>query len=345
MPRQTLSSPIGKYKSIDDVLGPRETRFFGDGFRRVRHEIRDIAVSPGPDGRASLAARARIIHPDVWSRKGSMDQRPHLSTIDVLVIAAQLSEVLLARELRLSPAQRRIAILRAVRIKAGRSPVEQEMGDLALTARFLEDQDDPRSARKSMTICTVGNLRAECEVIHPAGEGGSPGHDEVAAAYAGDLQPGVYSGGFRKRRQLLEDIEADFSENRARARLRTTFLEGTPARREGLDASLYFAASAVDCFAATLQLGQLLLYQLDGVPRELSNTLWMRDTAVELDPSRGRLAAESPVTASLERLRLLENSKGETWRTSDIVGELHGTKVRCSVAHRIPKNIQKGIDA
>lgn len=202
----------------------------------------------------------------------------------------------------------------------------------------MEAAEDPRPTGRTQTVCTVGSLRAECEILHPVATSGPRGHDEAAPWPASGSRRSLYAGGFRQRRQLLEDVEADFSENRARARLRTTFIEEISEVREGLDATLYFAASPVDCFAAALQLGQLLLYQLDDVPRAQSHTLWMRETSAELDPGRGPLPATADVTVSLQRLQLLENSKGEVWRTADIVGELHGARVRCSVAHRIPGN-------
>ncbi|MFD1277926.1 AvrD family protein [Streptomyces kaempferi] len=32
----------------------------------------------------------------------------------------------------------------------------------------------------------------------------------------------------------------------------------------------------------------------------------------------------------------MTNSRGEVWRSADIVGEFHGIGLRCSVAHRLP---------
>lgn len=340
MNQRTPAPTVARYASIDDVLGSRETRFFGDGFRRTQHHLRDTSIFSGEAGATRLTSRAGVTYPENWSRKGQMDQRPHLSTIDVLVIAAQLSELLVAHELRLNRSQRRAAALRTVRIKAGRTPVEEELADFAATARVLRTVDDTGGTARTGTSCTVGNLRAECEILHPAESRSRDEADAFAWGEPDDPQRSLYAGAFRRRRQFLEDIEADFGASRARARLRTVFGEQTEGAPQGLDATLYFAASPVDCFAAALQLGQFLLYQLDGIPRAQSQTLWMRGTTLELDPHRDALPAAASTVTSLEHSQLLKNAQGEVWRTADIVGELHGTRVRCSVAHRIPENLQ-----
>ncbi len=326
-----------RYESIDEVLGAREHRFFGDGFRRADHRLSDLSMTFAEDGSCHLAARASVTYPADWSRKGTVDQRPHLSTVDVLIIGVRLSEILLTG-IRLNADQRGLAVLRSVRIKAGRKPVEDDLADFASTARIPPQAPPDVSGRVVSTIgCTVGTLRILCEVTHPASRAGPP--DGAARRAPGEPSPipGTQQFGryYKGRRHLLEDIEADLDRQSARATVRTLRDTGVSPPRGTLDGCLYTAASPVDCFVVGLQLGQLLLYQLDEITRADSNTLWMRDTALEMNPRRPALPAAAPALARLDQPRLLKNGKGETWRTAHIFGEFHGISLRCSVAHRL----------
>jgi hypothetical protein len=90
----------------------------------------------------------------------------------------------------------------------------------------------------------------------------------------------------------------------------------------------------IDCFVTALQLGQVLLYELDGVSRAESSTLWMRKTVLELVTAKP-VTGPIPAHVVLEDSTLL-NSRTGIWRSADIVTEFHGIRLRCSVAHQIP---------
>lgn len=111
MPSSTITS-TSPLASIDEELGPRETRFFGEGFKRVAHALRKIAVDPGC-GR--IEAEAGLHLPADWSRKGTRAQPPHLSTIDVMLFSAQLAGLYLAHT-RVLGAQDPFAVRRFQRV-------------------------------------------------------------------------------------------------------------------------------------------------------------------------------------------------------------------------------------
>ncbi|CNJ84205.1 Pseudomonas avirulence D protein (AvrD) [Yersinia aldovae] len=87
-------------------------------------------------------------------------------------------------------------------------------------------------------------------------------------------------------------------------------------------------------FVASLQLGQVLLYQLDNIPRSESNTLWMRKTIIEANSSLSDFNISQPVYTALEKCRELTYNN-ETWRCADICSVLGNTKITCSVTHKI----------
>lgn len=102
-----------------------------------------------------------------------------------------------------------------------------------------------------------------------------------------------------------------------------------------IDAAPAGMASMLDSFVASLQLGQILLYEADGLTRAESETLWMRTTTVTAVEPHLRATGTFPVTASLiDSTRIV--ARGEPWRTATILGEGGGIRTRCAVAHRLP---------
>ncbi|WP_079165739.1 AvrD family protein [Streptomyces sp. NRRL S-31] len=339
MPVSGPISPKLFHRSVDDILGPRERRFFGEGFKRAEHRVRHVSVARGSDQTAHADARFSVHYPEDWSRKGDADQRPHLSTVDVLVIGAQLGEVHLAHVLGLSSDQRARAVLQRVRIKAGTSPVEEDLADFAATAQLVATVPSCQAAGLfvSTVECVVGTLRMRCEIRHEAGvPDPAPGSYDSLRGLLGDPRLRLFGEGFTTRSQFVENVGIDPQAREASATVRVLTDEDAPSPVAGLEGAHHDRASAIDAFVIGLQLGQVLLYALDDVSRARSNTLWMRETLLELDPLRLPLPATATATTRLDRCKRLETSKGEVWRSADIVGEFLGVRLCCSVAHRLP---------
>jgi hypothetical protein len=92
-----------RYPTIDDALGPAATRFFGDGHRKVDHRLRGLTVETTSEGLPRIRGKADIAYPSDWSTKSeSTELRPHVSSIDAVVLAAQLAERGLAHTLGLN---------------------------------------------------------------------------------------------------------------------------------------------------------------------------------------------------------------------------------------------------
>jgi len=104
--------------------------------------------------------------------------------------------------------------------------------------------------------------------------------------------------------------------------------------RNGLEGLHQPAPTFVDCFVTSLQLGQVLLYELDETSRSSSNTLWMRTT--ELAAGIPHPAPDLSLRTSLAGASIVEMG-GAAWRTADVLGELGGLRLRCAVAHALPR--------
>ncbi|TGJ95717.1 hypothetical protein DLJ96_14535 [Actinotalea fermentans ATCC 43279 = JCM 9966 = DSM 3133] len=323
------STALPTLPTIDDLLGPSASRFFGSGYRGTDPRLRSVAVRH--DGAASrLDARGSISVAERWSTKGDVDQLPHLSTTDVLVLGVQAAEILLAATF--SPAFLVDVVLRRVVVVAGKDPVEGAHQDFAVSARL----DDACRDRDVTVHAFVGTMTVEVTVHRPLAVAGrvdltvaSP--DELLGA----APRRVHGSGYAGRSVDVRDV-ATVGHDEAHAQLVAATLPGTADQDLGIGATARPSLSFVEAFVATLQLAQVLLYELDHVPRAESSTLWMRRTVVESDGTALWLDTTHPIEVALVRPRLVV-LRGETWRCTEaraVVG--HGTSVRCDVAHRIP---------
>lgn len=328
-PENGTSTALPALPAIDDLLGPSASRFFGSGYRGTDPRLRSVVVRH--DGAASrLEARGSISVVERWSTKGDVDQLPHLSTTDVLVLAVQAAEILLAATF--SPAFLVDVVLRRVVVVAGKEPVEGAHQDFAVSARL----DDACRDRDVSVHAFVGTMTVEVTVHRPLAVAGrvdltvaSP--DELL----GDTARRVHGAGYASRSVDVREV-ATVGHDEAHARLVATTLPGAVGQDLGIGATARPSLSFVEAFVATLQLAQVLLYELDHVPRADSSTLWMRRTVVESDGAALWLDATHPIDVTLVQPRLVV-LRGETWRCAQVravVGS--STTVHCDVAHRIP---------
>ncbi|GAA1082050.1 AvrD family protein [Kitasatospora arboriphila] len=340
--------------SIDDYLGPGETRFFSRGYQRAGYRVHGLHVTPaGPAGSASATSTASGAEPGVrgtldlrypadWSRKkDGTDLRPHLSTVDALVLGVQLAELHLAHAYGLGEAERRTVRLAKVVLRAGTAPQEDLTG-VPLSARLRSTE--PAGARyRSVHECAVGNLRVRVETEHPiverAAEEARFGSLDAALG-RGEYR--FYGAGFKYRHHEITDVAVDNREHGATALVRFTRRAGAPAPVDGIAAGDRPTVSLIDCFVVNLQLAQVLMYELDGLSRADSNTLWMMQTvltAPEEEPAV-ELVEGRPFTtrAALTGRRLLP-LRGGTWRNVELSGGLAGIGMRCSFAHELPAHI------
>ncbi|MFE6520675.1 AvrD family protein [Streptomyces sp. NPDC057794] len=309
----TTAAPLDTLGTVDDFLGARQERFFGEGFKRVHHSLTDLTVDDrGITGTAGLEI------PGAWSRKGDSTQRPHLSTIDVMLYGARLAGLHAAHTRGLGP--HTPFTVRSLTIKAGNKPQEEDLDTFAVSGRLLDTTGDGTTTME----CRVGLLTVRVETTagtgspQPAPTRAGTVHYADADALPGPWNDAPFGTPHRDRRQLLTSVDVLPDASLARADL-TLDPDGP--------------ATMVDLFVAALQLGQVLLYSLDGVARADSNTLWMRRTAIRPAPEAG--AAGNRFEVRLREPRLLRGAQG-TWRSAEIAADHAGLRLSCSVAHLLP---------
>lgn len=318
---------------IDATLGPPSERYFGEGYRRVERRLEDIEPVDGADGRVErLDAAASVSYPVDWSSKRGSNLRPHLSTVDALLLSVDMAHAYL---LACGLAEDAVPALwlHSARMRSGTAPLEE-------LARF------PVSARPDPTVtgsilgsrlvgftCTVGKIVTRLQVAVPLG-----GVDlDLHAPRLRHPVP-LPATRFRDRAHDIRGVSVEQGALAVRA-----FVEirnESSAAEVGREFGDHYQPSLepVDALTILAQLAQVLIYEQDRMRRSGSNTLWMRTFAVT-----ARCPVQPYPPGFLTRVemygtRLLEHGGGR-WRVADLGGDLLGMHAEASVAHVLPADL------
>lgn len=305
------------FSHIENHLGPAADRFFGAGFKRVEYGTRHLSLSDH-----AVVSSVSLSYPAGWSKKiGSGELVPHLSTIDALAIAVNLcQDVLLEKSANVDGFW-----IKRISIKAGKKP-EEDLRDIKAQMQEGKTRVDEQGNTLFIFNGHVGGMSLQVEIIKPANHDAGLEHEHSCSSY--------YAAGFRKRKQLIDDIVFD-SPLKAISKL-VVVDEEPNMLRAGIEADYPDAVTPIDAFVSHLQIAQVLLYKLDGLKRGESNTLWMRATHITAQDPAKRSATARVLMTELKDANII-SVKGENWRVADIVGQLCGLTVSCSVAHLLPR--------
>lgn len=333
------------FPSIDHCLGPGERRFFGSGYRESRYSVRGATFEPTTRGHV-LRARAGVRHLGGFRAKAAGDRRPHLTTLDCLLLTVRAAETCVARQHGLDQRGRSRSWTRRFDVRAGATPIEDGLTDLPLEAGVEHLTLPPRAGAPAVSrvVCRLANMRVRVEVVHeldPRTSG--PDRTPVFGPVDDDLldgrHPGAFGHGFQLHRQSIDDLTVDLSTLSAAASVVLTEVAprrsaavlsipaqsvpaqsvpalAVPAPREPDRSELavrdaparVHPTSMLDGFLVALQLGQALLYEYDGIARTDSDDLWMRSATITgARPARpGRARGTGPAGPLSTTAQLLE---------------------------------------
>ena len=288
------------YNSIDDFLGQRQGRYFGDGYLKSSHFIRNFELSGGLHTlRFSCTGVANL--PETWSTKGEVQQKPHLSTIDVIEFALECLRLFRIGARR--GHELTTDLLSSISIVAGKRPVDNDLSAVPITGEVLLDD----------TACEIMVLQiANMEVTLRL----RPDADRHARPLA-----------YRRHPVELGKVMLNSGQMQASA------MAYSSPEQTGV-----WSLSA--SFACALQLGQLLLYKLDNIDRAKSNTLWMKKTAIgfsDLMPYGGNV---QPIHAHLEDVLKYSKADGD-WRRANVCAAFCNVQIICRVTHRLPDQVAR----
>lgn len=289
---------LGYYNSIDDFLGVRQGRYFGDGYLKSSQIIRDFEMSGGLSA-MQISCVGVVNLPDMWSTKGESQQKPHLSTIDVIEFALEC-----LRQFRIGTRRGHelsTDLLSSISIVAGKSPVEDSMDSVRISGRVLLDDD-----AIEVMVLQVANM-------------------EVTLRMRPETNRYARGMGFSRQPVELGKVLLNAEEMQASAMAYSSPGEDVAGGAWSLSAS----------FACALQLGQLLLYKLDKIDRAESNTLWMKRTFISFSDLMPCVGNVQPIHAHLDDVLKYTKPDGE-WRRANVCAALCNVQITCRVTHRLP---------
>jgi hypothetical protein len=317
-----------RFGSIDECLGPAERRFFGSGYRRVSRRIHDISVHDGAQARATLD------YPEDWSRKDEdTELRPHLSSVDAMVLGLALGEAYLIHAHGLDGRQRRRMWPRRVELKAGTAPQEELTGFGIEVARTAAVGAGTVCANVSALRARLGAMKVSCDIEHDgAAEEQAPGFYAAAGDLLGAAEEECVGAGHHDRRHVVTNVDIDAEGGRFGA---DVVVEPGNAEGSGMGAAYQPSLTMVDGLLVMAQLAQALLYEIDVVDRDRSNTMWLRNLRMEVAGPRQPLSGPCRAWAEINDSKVL-TLRGRSWRKVDVAGRLAGISVSGSIAHELP---------
>jgi hypothetical protein len=213
------------------------------------------------------------------------------------------------------------AWLRRIDIKAAAAPDAHRLHDLPVVLDLQRTQLGADAA-VSTVAGQVGAMKVRCELVHPSTAPREGGAQPESKPDLGWLA-GPYGDALSVRRQEVRQLRLSRPGRRADAQV--SVLGPEPS------------ATLVDAFVVSLQLGQVLLYDLDGLDRASSSNLWMRSATISAERAP---EPEPPLnaTAALDAAKVLD-VRGARWRTATIVADCFGVQTRCAVAHELPYDL------
>lgn len=323
-PTPVVARAGSPWASIDDVLGPSRTRFFGSGYRSTRPRLRDLRVTHLGE-RSTLGALGSLDVGGTWSRKQGREQRPHLATTDALALTAQCLTALLAT--RFAPETAAAAAVTEIEVRASDIPLEDELDAFGVTAGI----DAGGVAGSHAFDAAVGPLAVRGRVRRPLAVESLAELSSVGALAALCGEGQTYGSGVMDHAVEVYDGRPDGDDLVARCDVHA---DGGADHLRGLESDRQPTLTLLDAFVAALQLGQVLLYDLDALDRARSSTLWMRRTTVRASAAP-RGTGPFIARARLARARVVARDD-VPWRLADLVATVGPYEVVCSVAHVLP---------
>jgi hypothetical protein len=319
--------------SIDELLGDSRTRFFGAGFRRVRHKVTDVVVDTS---KKTVYASAKIDYPASWSTKKSRELKPHLSSLDALAIGAQLCEVFVRTAFGIEGSAADRLWLSRSSFKAGNPTTH--LAAVPVSGTLVETRSAPDSLCGHLSSFTaqVGSIGLEFTIDHPIVD-----DRDIVARWAditdilGPPESRHFGSAYAATQLDLRDIE--FDADRAGALLHLEEPAGD-GRLHGMGAAYFPFVSPANTIVGMAQLAQAMLYHYDNISRDVSHNLWMRK--IVLEHPKPAVAGRGLRVATWGTKMSLVSIKDAMWRTGSFALSMPGILGTYTLAHQLPSERQ-----
>ncbi len=295
----------------DDILGDYETRYFGAGHKRTSYKLKGSF----PD------CRAEVFQTDGWSVKDGCQMKPHLSTIDGIILAVMYVE----KHMKENNVHILLDsfFLYAFEIKSGVMPVEDLM-DVSLDMKKEEILE-----KKAYFEVVVGGMAVKLKFKSVKSD--SYNNDCCIQEMDND-NAHYFSEHLKNVKHNVGDIS--FGENSIACVISREEMRNVSYN--GIGKLLANTISILEWLIIFSQMGQLLAYEIDSINRQESETLWMKNIKAEMDLL---VTYKKPlfVSGGIVKSSLL-NIKSKMWRIFEMAGSADNGNVRFEgkIAHILP---------
>ena len=292
----------------DDILGDFEKRYFGAGHKRTNYKLKE----------GSECEKAEITHTSNWSEKKGCLIKPHLSTVDGIILSVMYVEKYMIDNMKFDVLDD--MFLYSFEIKSGTCAIE-DLKDISIKIRnekILSSEADFEVSVEGMIVrlrfrkVSVQSIYDECS------------KEQKKYNYISEHLKGI--------KHNIFGIEIDGDE-----------ITCTVSREKvddysytGIGSILSKSMSILEWLIVFSQMGQILAYDIDSIDRQNSETLWMKNVKAEIvNPVeyKGNISVSGGVTK-----KSLLNIKSDNWRIFEMAGSSADGNVRFQgkIAHILP---------
>jgi hypothetical protein len=328
------------FGNVDEILGDAKARYFGGGYRDVNQRVLEVELDTE---QRSATALARVTYPVAWSTKANRELVPHLSSIDAIIIAMEITETYLREAYGLDDFSARDCWVRRCSVRSGPTPTLQ-LNQIPVTLRLVATRPDTETmcGYASDLKVRVGLLTVELSVDHPLFV-----ERRVHMSFSdvdwclGAHQDRYYAGGYKHTRVGVSDVVLNRPVDRARALFSLDY--ASDSTHGGLSGGYFPFISITDAVVGTAQLAQAVLYRQDNLTRASSRNLWMRKISITIP----RPAAPQPkfdVETWISHANVVPIA-GQRWRTAKFQVRMPSLTAEYSVAHALPELAEEPLAA
>lgn len=323
--------------SVNSMLGKAEDRYFGEGYRNVLQNLHNIKITNNIDSLPEITAALTLKYPEKWSQKaGQAERAPHLSTLDALLVAMQLTEVILLASTDITHDAISCVWARRVVIRAGAQAVE-DLGKVQISGKLADYKHEGTPLLPDIhsftTRFVIGSLKVELEVVVPHLTIISKNQTRVynkPDEVLGKSDKRYFGEGFKNDFMTLSD--GWLIDNKS---IHIPIHRDVSGNYSDISSSYILNPTFVNCILGLAQISQMILYSLDHIDRSISDNLWMRHVELVAQGPYSHAEKDFEAVATVSRTRLIP-AKGKTWRVTDFLGKFGSVHARYNLAHALP---------
>ena len=320
---------------IDEILGLGNKRYFGAGYKQVKHDLCNIHIDPQSN---SFSAEISIYYPSNWSNKETAKElKPHLSTIDAYIISSQLVEAYINYCQLLSGSEVKNSWIRKLSIKAGKSSVN-DLKNIPLEGQYKNTIPSINSLNGNISTFSIflAGFSISLELDHsPMKEINnlSTGYFYSIDDIIDFRKTSYYGGQYKNLRHEIMINESNSELLRADIGI---IKEPAYLAHDNLGSKYALYYNPLDILISCAQLCQVLMYKIDNLDRSNTKNLWMRSITVNC-PKPLLKEGTLPITVRIDKSRKF-NKAGSEWRTAELSGMTYLDNkcyLEASVAHEV----------